>query len=347
MRADLYNLYKQKETKKHLLQYLFLEITRQCNLSCLHCGSDCRSDKTATTLSLESWLSIIDYCSAAFSPELFFVITGGEPLAYSGLLEITNRLKEKNRKWGMVSNGVLLKKENLHHFIDNGMQSLTISLDGLEEAHNYLRNGPVFNKVVNAIETIGRSFLPMKDIVTCIYPKNISQLDELRDLVFQTGMTSWRLFQIFPSGRAKNRKELHLEKEQYDYLIRWIAENRKEYLKKGLQIDLSCEGYLPLKIDRQVRREPFFCRSGISMASILADGSITGCSNNATSFYQGNICKDDFLKLWDKGFAVYRNKQALNKGICEGCSHFHYCRGGSLHLWETKDAGPARCFIRQ
>ena len=101
----------------------------------------------------------------------------------------------------------------------------------------------------------------------------------------------------------------------------------------------------PWKLDRKVRTEPFFCRSGISFASVLADGSITGCSNNAPDFIQGNIRDDDLKKVWEKGFGVYRDRENLRKGICRTCPEFRRCGGGSLHLWKDRESGPAFCYL--
>ena len=76
VKSKLYNIYKDFETTEHKLIYVFLEITRKCNLSCTHCGSDCSKDSSMNEMTTESWLSIIDYLNYIYKP--FFVITGGE-----------------------------------------------------------------------------------------------------------------------------------------------------------------------------------------------------------------------------------------------------------------------------
>ena len=106
--------YKKLEAKDHNLLYLFLEITRKCNLNCLHCGSDCVADFQSPELTTESWLKIIDYIADKYSEELTFVITGGEPLVHKDLLTITKHIQKHKRRWGMVSNGMLLNKEKFN-----------------------------------------------------------------------------------------------------------------------------------------------------------------------------------------------------------------------------------------
>jgi MoaA/NifB/PqqE/SkfB family radical SAM enzyme len=77
LKEKLHNAYKKEELKKHYLQYLFLEITKKCNLNCLHCGSDCSKDISSPELTTESWFKIIDYFKSNFSESVVFVITGG------------------------------------------------------------------------------------------------------------------------------------------------------------------------------------------------------------------------------------------------------------------------------
>lgn len=343
----MYSLYKYFAGKEHKLLYLFLEITRRCNLSCRHCGSDCDSSWRGKTLSKKSWFSIVDYFSAHYSPELLFVITGGEPLCADFLPELGRRINRRGRNWGLVTNGMDATPDRIKELEQAGASSITISLDGLEPQHNWLRNSKqAFTKVRSAMECIGRSSFAFKDVVTCVHPANLESLDAIGKIVIDSGMNSWRLFRIFPSGRAKHADNLALSFEQTREMVDWIKKNRDFYGKAGVDCSLSCEGYLPINIDRMVRNEPFFCRSGINMASILVDGTITGCSNNPSAMAQGSIESDDFVKVWEEGFKFYRNKKLHAKGACRTCGQFRHCQGGSMHLWEDTESGPAFCYFK-
>ncbi|MBN1646944.1 MAG: radical SAM protein [Spirochaetales bacterium] len=289
---------------------------------------------------------MIRYAAKAFGKDLCFVITGGEPLVHRDLVQITAAIKDTGCRWGLVTNGILLTRERLAALEGNNLASLTLSLDGEEESHEYLRNRKgSWQAVRRALEALGQSSVPFKDAVSCIYPRNLNELDSMADILLGHNIDHWRLFRIFPSGRAKHNPNLHLSAEQTAQMISWIRNNRKKYKKAGLAIDLSCEGYLPFRIDRQVRSEPFFCRSGINFASVLVEGNITGCSNNAPGFYQGNILTDDFKSVWDKKFDIYRDESKLKKGMCADCRHFPSCRGGSIHLWESENSGPVFCYL--
>ncbi len=345
----LHRYYKSLEIKDHILLYLFFEITRLCNLYCLHCGSDCRSDIQNGELTTDSWLKIIEYLDKSFSQKPSIVITGGEPLMHPGLKQITGALYEKGFQWSMVTNGQLLSESNWKGFLDHGIKSITISLDGGKEAHEKLRNEKgSFKKAVNAIKLVGKTSAgpDFKDVVTCVHPGNFNNLDLIGQIIIDSGMNSWRIFRIFPSGRVFKHPELNLDFNKTRELLDWVSQNRPYYKKRGISLNYSCERYMNFATDRKVRDFPFFCRAGVNIASILSDGSITGCSNNAAYFYEGNIIRDDFRNLWENGFHQFRNRGWMKTGICTGCKEFKYCLGSSIHLWNDGAQSPAFCYIK-
>ena len=347
IQSKIYNYYKKLEVKDHQLLYLFLEITRRCNLNCLHCGSDCTADSNAPELTTESWLKIIKYIKEKFSEKVVFIITGGEPLVHKDLLKIGNAIKNEGMRWGMVTNGMILTEKKLNSLIDAGLYSITLSFDGLKDAHNYIRNSKAaYKKIQTALDVVGKSNIPYRDVVTCVYPKNITQLDALAKILMEKNIPAWRLFRIFPSGRAYENDKLLLTYEQTWQMLDWIKDNKKNYDKKGLNINLSCEGWLPFDIDKQIRDTPFFCRSGVNIASILTDGTITGCSNNDPSFYVGNILKDDFATVWENKFDIFRKREWVNDTFCKNCENFAQCQGGSIHLWKIGNVKPNFCYAK-
>jgi radical SAM protein with 4Fe4S-binding SPASM domain len=210
-----------------------------------------------------------------------------------------------------------------------------------------LRNSPNAYKHVNrALTLLGKSILKYKDAVTCVYPANLVELDTIAQILHEKGINSWRLFRIFPSGRAKENENIKLSFAQTQQLIDWIAQNKKKWKKKGLDINLSCEGFLPFDEDVNVRNHAFFCRAGINIASILSNGDITGCSNNHSTFKEGNILTDNFVQLWEHGFQKFRKKEWLKETICVDCEYFNKCQGASIHLWELPHKSPKFCYTK-
>ena len=81
-----------------------------------------------------------------------------------------------------------------------------------------------------------------------------------------------------------------------------------------------------------------FCRAGITIGSILIDGSISACPNIDSSYVQGNIYQDDFLDVWENRFLPFRDRAWMKQGLCADCKVYKNCLGGAMHL-HTKDNG--------
>ena len=108
-----------------------------------------------------------------------------------------------------------------------------------------------------------------------------------------------------------------------------IRKNRAE--EKRIELSYGCEGFLG-NYEGDVRKHFFNCNAGVSVGSVLVDGSISACTSIRADFHQGNIYKDNFWDVWENGFAQYRNREWMRKGDCADCSMWRYCEGNGMHL---------------
>ncbi|KJF44637.1 TIGR04133 family radical SAM/SPASM protein [Draconibacterium sediminis] len=321
--------FKKIETRAHELNYLFWECTTRCNLNCIHCGSDCAKDSTFNDMPLNDFLKAIDTIEGK-APNFTIVFTGGEPLLRNDLEQCGKELRRRGFRWSMVSNGHLYNNERHYSLLNAGMGALTISLDGLEASHNWMRNNSnSFQKVLNAIELAASSKRLNFDVVTCVNQKNINELRQIKDLLLAKNVKAWRLFTIIPIGRAANNPDLQLTDKQFVELMDFIAEQRKS---KDIDVKFSCEGYVG-KYESLVRDSSFFCRAGINIGSVLIDGSISACPNIDRSFAQGNIYTDNFYEVWQNKFQPFRNRNWTKTGQCKSCREYKDCQGNGFHNW--------------
>lgn len=315
----------------HPLQQLFWESTLRCNVHCLHCGSDCSSNEVTPDMPAEDFLCVIDQSVTPHvdPSKVLIIISGGEPLMRNDLAEVGEALKQRGYPWGMVTNGLVLTPKRFEELMQSGLCSMAISFDGMKDDHNWLRQHPLaFEAATRAIKLAAATPSLTWDVVTCVNQRSICYLDDLRQYLWSIGVRNWRLITIDPMGRAAENPELILTSEQHRYLLDYIREQRKE----GLHISYSCEGFMP-DYEGVVRDHLFLCAAGISVASILIDGSISACTSIRGKYYQGNIYKDDFWQVWENGFGDYRNRQWMKqKEPCKDCQLFRYCEGGGMHL---------------
>ncbi len=329
LRRRLFRQFRKAETTIHELNYLFWECTLRCNLNCLHCGSDCLKDSSIRDMPLADFLSACDTITH-IPPDFTVVLTGGEPLLRKDIEQCGRELRKRGMHWGMVTNGYLYSAERHNALLNAGMGALTISIDGLPETHNWLRNTKnSFTRVDNAIGLAASSPRLNFDVVTCVNQRNIDELPVLYEYLKEKGVKAWRLFTIVPIGRARNNPELLLTDSQFRKMLDFIKQQRK---LKGVDIKFSCEGYVG-DYELQVRSMYYYCRAGINIGSILCDGSISACPNIDRSFVQGNIYRDNFYEIWQTKFYPFRDRNWTKTGPCKNCLDYKDCMGNGLHNW--------------
>ena len=326
---DVNKSFIKEEAKEHPLMQLFWECTVRCNLRCRHCGSDCTVSAVQPDMPFGDFEKVLLRVREKYDPnKVLIILSGGEPLMRSDIAECGRRIHELGFPWGMVSNGRLMSPEKIKELLSAGMRSATISLDGLEEDHNWMRGtSDSFPYAVSAIRRLAASGIPF-DVVTCVNKRNFPHLEELKEFLISLGLKRWRLFTIFPVGRAASDPELQLDNKEYRALMDFIVRTRKE---KRLHASYGCEGFLG-EYEGRVRDHLFSCQAGLTIASVRIDGAISGCTSIRSDFSQGNIYKDDFIDVWDNRFGVFRDRAPFRNGPCSDCRWWKWCLGSGMHL---------------
>lgn len=319
---------------EHRLQTLFWEMTLRCNLGCRHCGSDCRADSSVKDMPLADFLRVLDeeVTPNADPSQVLIIFSGGEVLLRDDLEQAGREVSRRGYQWGMVTNGMALTAERLDSLLAAGLASVSVSLDGFADTHNAIRCNPLsFDRALRAVDAIvarSKTCSLTYDVITCVTPPLIPHLDDFRRMLVGHGVEAWRIFSIFPAGRAAENAGLALSPEELRTVLDFIKRTRK-----GGEIDLSyaCEGFLG-GYEAEVRDDFYQCAAGVSAASVRVDGSISGCTSIRGNYAQGNIYTDRFWDVWQNRFEAYRNREWMRRDECAGCSMFRYCKGGGMHL---------------
>lgn len=342
----LFPLYRHSIAQIHELKYIFFEVTQKCNLTCLHCGSDCQSSSQAPDLPTEAILDVLKQIKTKHnSRELTVAISGGEPLCYNEIWELGQEISNLEFPWGMVTNGLAWKPETLVKANAARMGSVTVSLDGFDEDHNWLRGNPnSFRKAVDTIKLfLSDDYQGIIDVVTCVNTRNLSRLDEFHDFLADLGLTQWRLFLVSPIGRALKYPELILDGKQLSNMFDRIAEYRK---KRAMHVTYSESGHLGVELEKTVRDHRYFCLAGINVAGIMVNGDILACPNIDRRFSQGNIFRDSFVDIWENGYQQFRNRKWMKTGQCSSCDQWPLCQGNSFHLWDLDNNKSRYCHFK-
>lgn len=324
------NLYKSKVTE-HRLRTLFWECTLRCNLACRHCGSDCCVDPDLPDMPLEDFLRVLDEeVTPHVNPaDVLIIFSGGEVLMRDDLECAGAEVTRRGYAWGMVTNGMALTEKRFRSLRDAGLRSVSVSFDGFSEIHNYIRCNPSgYRKALDAIRLIVSEQGLAYDVITCVTGALVPRLDEFRELLIAEGVSHWRLFSIFPVGRAKNDATLRMSDEEFRVMLEFIHLSRE---KGGIDVSYACEGFLG-GYETEVRDDFYQCAAGVSVASVRVDGAISGCTSIRANFHQGNIYQDQFWDVWQNRFAKFRDREWARTSACADCKMFRYCLGGGMHL---------------
>jgi len=327
---DITEKVKQNLVRERPLKQLFWECTLRCNLSCRHCGSDCKQISAIKDMPKEDFGRVLDSVAAATDPHKVMInITGGEPLCRPDLEECGRMIYEKEFPWGMVTNGLALTPQRYQRLLQSGLRAMTISLDGIGETHDWMRGRKgSFERAAAAIKMVIDSGEIAFDVVTCVNKRCFTQLADIKEFLIGLGLKNWRLFTVFPVGRAAEDPELQLSNEEFKGLMDFIKATRKE---GRIMAEYGCEGFLG-NYEGDVRSHFYICSAGITVGSVLADGSISACPSIRADYHQGNIYQDDFMEVWNTRFQPFRDRSWMHKDQCASCKVWKYCKGNGMHL---------------
>ena len=206
---------------------------------------------------------------------------------------------------------------------------------GFEADHDWMRGVPgSFRKATEGVRMFTEVEDVIFDVVTCANRRNLASLPEFKEFLISLGLKRWRIFTVFPSGRAADDPEMQLSPEQFDSLMEFIAATRKE---GRIRLNYGCENFLG-GYEGLVRDNFFSCNAGLTTSSILANGDIAACASIRSDYAQGNIYRgDDFIDVWENRYQVFRDRSWMRErgDGCGRCKYFKYCLGGSMHLRES------------
>jgi len=336
---------------EHKLKFIQLEVTRACNLRCVHCGSPTENTDSSSLLTRDEIQVILEkIANEIIDPTHFnhLMFVGGEPFSRKDLLDIIGDAYDIRGKDGervytntqIQTNGIYIGEhpETLDILKQIGVTGFGISIDGLEKTHNAFRGRKdAFSKTYKAVkEALDRDF--SVSVSTVVNQSNVEELPKLSRLIREELKPNyWRIMLLDPIGRARLNKSYLLSPEQTQETIAFIYKEHVEHIKeaylegKGTKIELGCGGWCGKELEGMIRPYLWHCIAGISMLGIMYDGAIGGCTNIPRDFLEGNIRKDDVTEVWNNRFQRYREFDWKKTGECKTCSEWNACDGGPMH----------------
>jgi radical SAM protein with 4Fe4S-binding SPASM domain len=308
------------------------ELTRNCNLNCLHCRARSDSGPFKNELSLAECKNVIDQLLTFSSPTV--ILTGGEPLLRPDMFEIIEYGKAKGLRMVIAINGTLLDAEKAARLKEGGILRVSMSLDGKDSASHdgFRRVEGSFDWVIKAAGILSNIALPFQ-INTTVTRLNLGQLDEIYRLVRTIGAVAWHVFLLVPVGRGEGLKGEELNAGMYEEVLEWLYSVEKEGL---LEIKVTCAPHY-YRIVKQKGETPKSagCLAGKSFLFISNQGIAQPCGYLEVA--AGDVRKETIERVWNESpvFQAIRDLKGY-KGKCRSCSYLKICGGCRARALQLK-----------
>ncbi|OGW87493.1 MAG: hypothetical protein A3A81_03950 [Omnitrophica bacterium RIFCSPLOWO2_01_FULL_45_10b] len=323
-------------------------ITRTCNLRCLHCYSDSEGKRYGGELTTEEAKAVLDDLAAYRVPAVLF--SGGEPLLRQDIFELSVYAKQKGLRTVLSTNGSLISPALATVIGDAGFSYVGVSLDGIGEVHDRFRGTRgAFEKTLAGIQNlvgVGQK----TGLRLTLTEGTIDQIDSLFDLVEREGIRRVCFYHLVPSGRGREIFSANPVKTRVG--IDRVLVRTRQALGRGLPlevltVDNHADGvyvYLKLHDEGNSRCEDVFGRilwnggalysSGVGIACIDSQGNVHP-DQFWTHYSLGNVRERKFSEIWSDPeeplLKKLRNRKEHVHGRCRACRFFDVC-GGSLRV---------------
>jgi 12,18-didecarboxysiroheme deacetylase len=335
----------------HLLQFsedkrpvIVWNITRACNLKCVHCYAHATAGSSVDELSTAEGLRMIDDMAQYGVPVLLF--SGGEPLVRKDLPELAAYAVQKGMRAVISTNGTLIDRRTAQTLKQIGLSYVGISLDGLEPVNDLFRGVKgAFAKALNGIRNCQEAGIKVGLRFT-MNKRNADQIDGIFDLLEKMEIPRVCFYHLVYAGRGSALLADDLTHGQTRAAVDLIIEHTRRLHDQGnpkevLTVDNHADGpylYMRLKQDNPQRAGEVLellkmnegNSSGRGIGCVSWDGQVY-----ADQFWRhqsfGNVRQRPFSKIWtepeDPLLLQLKEKKKYVQGRCATCCWLDVCGG--------------------
>jgi radical SAM protein with 4Fe4S-binding SPASM domain len=314
--------------------YAVWEITLRCDLACRHCGSRAgraRPDELTTA----ECLDLVEQLAALGVMEV--TVIGGEAYLRDDWLEIVRAIRRAGMQATMTTGGRGLDAARARAAAEAGLQSASVSLDGLEATHDRLRGVAGSHRAALAAARHLREAGVGLSVNTQINRLSIPELPEVLEQVIALGARAWQIQLTVAMGRAADAPELLLQPEDMLELHPLLAALARRCEEAGVTLwpgnNIGYFGPHETALRGRMRRGHMAsCGAGCTTLGIEADGAIKGCPSLETVPWTGGNIRDASLRdIWERAapLRVMRDRTVDDLwGFCRTCYYADVCRAG-------------------
>jgi len=320
------------------------ELTRQCNLNCVHCRAGADKGPYPDELDTDKCLRVLDEINEVGKP--IVILTGGEPLLRKDVFNLAQYGSDLGLRMVMATNGTLLTTEIVNKINSAHIKRVSLSLDSSrEERHDDFRKEPgAFRAAISGIRLLKKANLEFQ-INTTVTRHNIDEVEDILDMAVNLGAAAHHLFLLVPTGRAREMINQEIDALEYENLLHWFYRMRD---KVPLHLKATCapQYYRILRQEAHKKEEPVnFKNYGLDAVTRGCLGGTAFCFISSTGIVQpcgylelkcGDLKKDTFGNVWrDSQIFNQLRDYSSYKGKCGRCEFIRFCGGCRARAFEA------------
>jgi Fe-coproporphyrin III synthase len=335
----------------HLLQFsadkrpvVVWNVTRQCNLKCVHCYAHATAGAVADELSTAEGHALIDDLARFGAPVILF--SGGEPLVRNDLPELAAYAVAKGMRAVISTNGTLITPDVARTLKAIGLSYVGISLDGMRAINDRFRGVPgAYDKALAGIRNCQAAGIKVGLRFT-INRFNVGDIPAIFDLLEEMQIPRVCFYHLVYAGRGSKMVQEDLSRAETRQAVDLIIDRTRALYAKGLAkevltVDNHADGpYLYLRLLKEDPRRAAEVLELLKMNEGNNSGRGIGCVSwdgevYADQFWRhhsfGNVRQRPFSQIWtepeDELLRKLKHKKQYVTGRCAGCAWLDICAG--------------------
>jgi len=340
-----------KDLPSHLLQFsidknpvIVWNITRQCNLKCVHCYAQAKATLQENELSNAEGRRLIDDLSRMGVPVLLF--SGGEPLMRPDMPELAEYAVQKGMRAVISTNGTLITRDIARKLKNIGLSYVGISLDGMKDINDKFRGmDGAYDMALAGIENCKEAGIKVGLRFT-INRFNVNDIPAIFDLLEEREIPRICFYHLVYAGRGSEMVKDDLSLEDTRKAVDLIMDRTRRLHDAGkpkevLTVDNHADGpYVYLRLLKEDPKRAAEVMELLKMNEGNNSGRGIGCVSwdgevHADQFWRhysfGNVRKRPFSEIWndlsDPLMKGLKNKKEHVRGRCATCRWLSICGG--------------------
>ena len=330
--------------EKHKRPVVVWNMTRRCNLSCIHCYSSSQNIRYSNELTTDEGKKLISDLASFGSPVLLF--SGGEPMIREDLPELAEFAVDQGMRVVLSTNGTLLTRELAYTFKKIGVSYVGVSVDGMEKTHDVFRGVKgAFDMTLRGIRICRDEGIKVGMRVT-MNRKNVADIPALFELIDKENIPRACFYHLVYSGRGSMLVNEDLSQDEKRRVLDLIMDRTTALFNQGkpkeiLTVDNHADG--PYVYMRLLEKDPERAREAISLLAVNegnSSGTGIGCVSwdgevHADQFWRGvsfgNVRERPFSTIWmdtsNELMFKLKDRKKYVKGRCADCRWLDICGG--------------------